>query len=132
MPEPSTKCASCRKDKKKCVRIGKFRCNRCKDKGRKCIIQCLDCYEKNKTEKDVIHCCPNCKTVKEGDYDFITDDDGKTYLLSSDGVKFEITPGVELLFNNYPYGELEIHDGTHDEMIYTTIIIAIEIWPSGC
>ncbi|CAG8578230.1 1567_t:CDS:2, partial [Racocetra persica] len=64
----SNRCASCYEHKKACKHngtLGKFRCERCRNRKIECLIQCTECYKKNKDKKDSFPQCSNCKVTRE-------------------------------------------------------------------
>ncbi|CAG8571423.1 29899_t:CDS:2 [Racocetra persica] len=68
-PALSDRCAYCYEQKKACVHNGipgKFRCERCRKRKTVCLIQCIECYKKNKDKKEKIPQCNNCKMTTEG------------------------------------------------------------------
>ncbi|CAG8795801.1 12398_t:CDS:2, partial [Cetraspora pellucida] len=67
-PVLSDRCANCYEQKKACVHSGipgKFRCERCRKRKTACLIQCMECYKKNKIKKEKIPQCNNCKMTAE-------------------------------------------------------------------
>ncbi|CAG8793359.1 13307_t:CDS:2, partial [Gigaspora rosea] len=45
--------------------LGMFRCDRCRNRKLDCLIQCIECYKKNKDKKDYLPQCSNCKVTRE-------------------------------------------------------------------
>ncbi|KAF0492715.1 hypothetical protein F8M41_021562 [Gigaspora margarita] len=92
------KCALCCRQKKKCdckKAVGLSKCINCmkyKREKRACLIQCMDCYKKNKIVKTgPFPQCENCKEINEDSpSEPIYEEDGKTYFTPGDGNKFEI------------------------------------------
>ncbi|CAG8448435.1 9062_t:CDS:2 [Dentiscutata erythropus] len=95
-PALSDRCANCYEQKKACEHSGipgKFRCERCRKRKTMCLIQCIECYKKNKDKKETTPRCNNCKVIMEDpplDYNFIREND-KIYLKFSNNAKIEIT-----------------------------------------
>ncbi|KAF0447030.1 hypothetical protein F8M41_002844 [Gigaspora margarita] len=94
----ATRCALCIRQKKKCdlKKMLESKCINCKKykKGKKaCLIQCLNCYEKNKDVKTgSFSQCENCKEiVEDSPSELITcEEDNKMYFTPGDGNKYEI------------------------------------------
>ncbi|CAG8842529.1 1927_t:CDS:2, partial [Gigaspora margarita] len=62
------RCACCYKHKKAYKHhetLGKYRCDRCRNRKIECLIQCIECYKKNKDKKDYFPQCSNCKVTRE-------------------------------------------------------------------
>ncbi|RIB12722.1 hypothetical protein C2G38_1790720 [Gigaspora rosea] len=81
--EFSNICVCCYKQKKRCKRKGEYRCDRCKKRQAECLVQCVNCYKKNKDRKDQFPQCAHCKVI--------TKENGKVYLDFGDSFRFEIS-----------------------------------------
>ncbi|RIB22917.1 hypothetical protein C2G38_2242994 [Gigaspora rosea] len=95
-PVLSDRCANCYEQKKACEHSGipgRFRCERCRKWKTMCLIQCIECYKKNKDKKETVPRCNHCKIITEDpplDYNFIREND-KIYMKFSNNAKIEIT-----------------------------------------
>ncbi|CAG8705182.1 12675_t:CDS:2 [Gigaspora margarita] len=95
-PALSDRCANCYEQKKACEHSGipgRFRCERCRKRKTMCLIQCIECYKKNKDKKETVPRCIHCKIITEDpplDYNFIRENE-KIYMKFSNNAKIEIT-----------------------------------------
>ncbi|CAG8449039.1 1223_t:CDS:2, partial [Gigaspora rosea] len=90
------KCARCFRQRKKCDHekgLSKkcLNCMKYKKEKKACLIQCKECYKKNKDVKEgPFPQCKNCKEITKDSPDELIEENGKIYFIPGNGKQYEI------------------------------------------